>query len=86
MACSNMWRFLVKQRMYKSFPMLMTYCLVLVFAALSVFYEFYMGVSCGDHDCIDNVLVNTQQRFEEHFNDRHKSLVYNISLFWKTRQ
>ena len=43
--------------MYKSVPMIVTYVLLLIFAGLSVGYEFYMGFACEEHDCLYEVLI-----------------------------
>ena len=67
--------------------MLITYILLLIFAGLSVGYEFYMGFACSSHDCMAYLLtgVHYDQDSNHHFIDKHKPTVIKIGVFWKTR-
>ena len=56
LAANNVWQYIIKQKMYKSVPMLVTYILLLIFASISIIYEFYMGFACGSHDCMEKLL------------------------------
>jgi len=47
LACSNVCAFLVKRGMYKSFPLVMIYFIIVAASALSVVYELYMATACG---------------------------------------
>ena len=53
LACNNVWQYLIKGKMYRSVPMLVTYILLLCFTGISVYYEFFMGFACLEHDCMD---------------------------------
>lgn len=53
LACSNVWQYLIKQKMYRSLPMLVSYILLLIFSGISVYYEFFMGFECWEHDCME---------------------------------
>lgn len=57
LALRNVWKYLIKGKMYKSYPILLSYILLVVYSALSVVYELYMGFGCGGHDCFDQLLV-----------------------------
>lgn len=57
LAINNVWMYLIKQKMYKSVPMLVTYILLILFSGFQVFYEFYMGFACEEHDCLYEVLI-----------------------------
>ena len=52
LACSNVWRYLIVKRMYKSYPMTAAYTILVLFSAFKIYCELYMAVGCGHHDCI----------------------------------
>ena len=84
---NNVWQYLIKQKMYKSVPMLVSYILLIVFSGLSLGYEFFMGFACGSHDCMHELLTgvdwDSQQR--HYYIDAHKSNIMKIGIFWKAR-
>ena len=82
---SNGWLYLIKGGMWRSYPLSMSYCLILLFCLLSIYYEFFMAVGCGDHDCLGHLLVNTGPEYTDHFSIRHQRDIYAISLIWKLR-
>ena len=82
----NIYYYLIKKRMYKSFSMTSSYSVLVLFSALSVFYEFWMGFTCGEHDCIIELMVNNSPEYREHFHANHKDNVFVIALIWKLRQ
>ena len=85
LAIFNVWHYLVLQKMWKSYPMLVSYVLLVLFSAISFIYELYMVLGCGERDCVYHMLVDTSPQYKDHFNDMHKSEVTAISVFWKLR-
>ena len=73
LAISNVWQYLYKQKMYKSVPMLCTYILLVIFAGIQVGYEFYMGIACGEHDCMERLLLDVNIDDKHHYITNHKS-------------
>jgi len=73
--------------MYKSYPILVTYMILVLFSALEIAYEFYMGFACGEHDCFDFLIDAIQPIHSEvyHFNLRHRSKIEVIAILWKVR-
>ena len=51
-ACANIWNYLIRKRMYKSYPMTLAYSILVIYCVIGIIYEVYMGIECGDHDCI----------------------------------
>ena len=46
-ACCNVYNYLIKKQMYKSFPMTMAYLILIIYSMLGIGYELYMSISCG---------------------------------------
>jgi len=75
LTCVNIWNYLIKRQMYKSYPLCVAYVLLLLISTTGVVYELVMGIYCGDNDCINDLL-------DEHsMNDGSF-----ILLFWAIRQ
>ena len=53
----GIWQYLILKKMYKSYPILVTYIILVFFSALEIGYEFYMGFACGEHDCLDSLIA-----------------------------
>lgn len=60
LACANVWNYLIKRRMFKSYPMSMAYLFLIVFSTLGCLYELFMSIHCGVHDCISEILAVNQ--------------------------
>ena len=56
-ACANVWNYLIRKRMWKSFPMTMAYLILIYYSLLCIIYEILMSWSCGEHDCLTTVLA-----------------------------
>ena len=80
LAINNVWMYLIKQKMYKSVPMLVTYILLILFSGFQVFYEFYMGFVCEEHDCLYDVLLYQAK------DDSYKNQVMTLYVFWRVKQ
>ena len=80
LAINNVWMYLIKQKMYKSVPMLVTYILLILFSGFQVFYEFYMGFVCEEHDCLYDILLYQAK------DDSYKDQVMTLYVFWRVKQ
>ena len=56
-ACSNVWKFLIKKKMWKSFPMTVAYVILVCYSILCIIYEMFMCSACSEHDCLVSVLA-----------------------------
>ena len=56
-ACTNIWNFLIKKKMYKSYPMTAAYSILIIYSITSIAYSLYMSIGCGDHDCISAIFT-----------------------------
>lgn len=54
-ACMNVWNYLYKKQMYKSFPMSMAYFILIIYSLIGIVYELFMNFFCGSHDCISTM-------------------------------
>lgn len=68
--------------MYKSVPMLVTYILLILFSGFQVFYEFYMGFVCNEHDCLYDVLLYQADDSSTMYKDQ----VMTLYVFWRVKQ
>ena len=83
----NMYAYLWKGLMFKSYPLLISYILLSLFGLLGIFYEIYMGFRCGKQDCFTHLLVSTMPEYRVYFmHEEHKSYLIEISILWKLRQ
>ena len=48
----NIYYYLLKHGMYKSFPLVISYILITLFSLNNLVYETYMGFGCGAQDCL----------------------------------
>lgn len=88
LACANVWNYLIKRRMYKSYPMVVAYFILVSFSTFGSLYELFMGVHCGTHDCITYVLVNNNDLSKsdrQHYYQIHKPNITAIGVAWKIR-
>ena len=85
LAIYNIWHYLYLQKMWKSYPMIVSYILLVLFSTISFIYELYMVLGCGERDCVYHMLTDTSPQYVGHFNDMHKTEVTTISVFWKLR-
>ena len=69
--------------MYKSVPMLVTYILLILFSGFQVFYEFYMGFVCDEHDCLYDVLM--YQATKDSKDVMYKDQVMTLYVFWRVK-
>ena len=72
--------------MYRSYPLVLSYLMLLAIAVIGIVYEVYMGFSCGPKDCFFNILIVYKPSLEEHYEKAHKSSVILIAVFWKIKQ
>jgi len=79
--CANIWNYLIKLQMYRSYHMTMAYLLLLLNSVCGIVYELFMGIHCGDHDCLSLFLV--QHDSSEHITN---STIKAIVIFWAVRQ
>ena len=52
MACCNIWNYLIKKKMWKSYPMSFAYFILVLYSSSSMVYELYMCNACIKHDCM----------------------------------
>ena len=70
----NTYQYVIKRKMYKSYPMLVSYILLLIFCCVTISYEFFMTLKCSEHDCIAHLIRDP------------KTGVSNVVYFlWKLR-
>ena len=88
LACANVWNYLIKRRMYKSYPMVVAYIILVSFSLFGSIYELFMGLHCGTHDCITYVLLNKDisKTDRQDFRKIHKPNITAIGVSWKIRQ
>ena len=60
--------------------MLVSYILLILFSGFQVFYEFYMGFVCEEHDCLYDVLLYQAEI------DSYKDQVMTLYVFWRVKQ
>ena len=85
MACRNVWVFLIQKRMYKSYPLCFTYCLIIFIELVEIVYNFYMAVWCGQHDCSVRMILEPGKPIS-HYETVHYPTIRKIALMWKLRQ
>ena len=68
-ACANIWNYLIKMKMYKSFPMTVAYIMLILYCSLGIGYELYMCIGCGEHDCVWMIYFapNSESSWVDHF-------------------
>ena len=54
-ASCNVYNYLFKKEMYKSYPMTMAYTILIIYSTLSIGYELFMSIACGQHDCASTI-------------------------------
>jgi len=85
MACRNVWVFLIKKRMYKSYPLTITYILLILFSSVEFLYNMFMMSNCGSHDCTVKLLMSENDS-PAHIKEVHLWMIQFISLVWTIRQ
>ena len=75
LAVSNVWQYLIKKKMYRSVPMLVTYILLLIFSGISAYYEFFMGFGCLEHDCMSELLINLNKEKSDFTKSMHQGKI-----------
>ena len=89
LACANVWNYLIKRRMYKSYPLVVAYFILVSFSTFGSIYELFMGIHCGTHDCIAFVLAKNNDLSKsdpQHYDSNHKPNITAIGVSWKIRQ
>ena len=81
MALSNTYLYLIKQRMYRSFPLIVTYMITFAFCGVGIAYE--SSMMCGKNDCL-YPLVKASEGLST--TDEEKDIIGRISLFWSVKQ
>ena len=74
LSINNTYQYVIKRKMYKSYPMLISYILLLIFCIVTISYEFFMTLKCTEHDCMDVIIRDSKY---------HTSNV--VYLLWKLR-
>ena len=69
-ACRNVWVFLYQKRMYRSYPLTLTYIFIIVFSIIEIGYNMTMLIACGTHDCVSNLVIQLDDT-EEHILQIH---------------
>ena len=75
LAINNTYQYIIKRKMYRSYPMLVSYILLLIFCSVTISYEFFMSVKCAEHDCMAHIIRDPET---------HSSNV--VYFLWKLRQ
>ena len=87
LACHNVWNFLYKRAMYKSFPLTIMYSFILIFCLIGFVYNMFMEINCGEHDCFQAFILHDEQiETWEHIKENHLNDVYIIAFFWHVKQ
>ena len=88
-ACCNIWNYLVKKKMYKSFPMTVAYFMLVLYCTLGIGYELFMCIGCGKHDCVWEIYQapkkNASEEEMEHWRTVHAAKLTEIVILWRTR-
>ena len=86
MACCNGWNYLIKKKMYKSFPISISYFILIIYSLLGIVFELYMSIGCSPHDCIAELYVLFDMTNNpEHIESNHKKKLKIMFTFWKIR-
>lgn len=56
LSAKNTYQYVIKRKMYKSYPMLVSYILLLIFCCITISYEFFMTLRCVPHDCMADMI------------------------------
>ena len=76
--------------MYKSFPLTAAYFILVIYSALSIGYELYMSIACGEHDCLSTIYALNAARLNPDkvasFRIYYEGTVEIILRFWHIRQ
>ena len=75
LAINNTYQYIIKRKMYKSYPMLVSYILLLIFCSVTIAYEFFMTLKCAEHDCTAYIIRDPES---------HSSNI--VYFLWKLRQ
>ena len=85
-ACTNVWNYLIKKKMYKSYPMTAAYSVLIIYSIVSIVYELFMSIACGDHDCLSAVYtIDDSEDADEQFRKTHSTTLIFIGRFWRIR-
>ena len=83
----NVYFYLYRAKMYRSYPLIFAYIIVAVFSFMGIFYELYMGFHCGGQDCFTHLLIAIMPEYSfERRNEEHQNYLKGISILWKIRQ
>ena len=89
-ACTNIWNFLIKKKMYTSYPMTTAYIILVVYSIISIAYELYMSIGCGEHDCLASIYTINKIADEGGDDGKkfrtHWEVISVIGKFWRVRQ
>ena len=86
-ACTNVWNYLVKKKMYKSYPMTAAYSVLIIYSIISIAYELFMSIACGDHDCLSAIYtIDESESDNEEYRTTHWEAIVAIGRFWRIRQ
>lgn len=75
LSINNIYKYVYRRKMYKSYPMLVSYILLFIFCCVTISYEFYMTLKCYEHDCMAVIIRDSTYNTS--------NVVY---LLWKLRQ
>ena len=81
MALSNTYLYLIKQRMYRSFPLIVTYLVTFAFCGVGIAYE--SSMMCGSSDCLYPLIKASAGGT---ITADEKATIEKISLYWKVKQ
>ena len=76
-----------KRGAFRSYPVVFSYTLLVIFCSVNVVYELYMAFRCGKNDCFSHLLVSMMPEYRNYFfNEQHKSYLVEVSIIWKIKQ
>ena len=67
LTCYNVYAYLLKGVIVKSYPLIFSYVLLTLFSLIGVFYEIFMGFRCGEQDCFTHLLVSVMPEYRLYF-------------------
>ena len=58
LSVNNTYKYVIQRKMYKSYPMLVSYILLLIFCCVTIAYEFFMTLKCAENDCMALIIMD----------------------------
>ena len=84
LACRNVWVFLYKQSMYKSYPLTVTYILIIIFCLIEIGYNLTVMMDCEAHDCTVKLLMSDNETID-HIKLVHLPWIKSFAIVWTIR-